>query len=404
MKILHIIDRMEPARGGTCQAVRSIISGLAEFQHSNEVLCLDAPDNQFHVQDSFRIHALGPANNPLSYSIKIKPWLQVNLEKFDIIISHGLWQYPGYAAFSLWKRITKQRGTKDNYKIKFFVMPHGMLDPYFQIAPGRKFKAIRNKLYWQVIESKVVNGADGILFTAEEELRLASQPFTPYKPNLEAVVGLGVESPPEFTPKMKNDFTKKCPKLKEDNYLLFLSRVHEKKGIDLLIKAYSKIFKETLKNSKIVIPKLVIAGPGLDSTYGQQMVDLIKTLELPTDIVLFVGMLTGNAKWGAFYGCESFVLPSHQENFGIALVEALACSKPVLISNKINIWREIESAGGGFVADDSIEGTENSLARWIALTKQEKSIIGKKARYTFEQYFTVSGATEKLSNSIIVSN
>ncbi|WP_217632834.1 glycosyltransferase [Maribacter dokdonensis] len=203
---------------------------------------------------------------------------------------------------------------------------------------------------------------------------------------------------------MKNDFTKKCPELKENNYLLFLSRVHEKKGIDLLIKAYSKIFKETLKGSKIEIPKLVIAGPGLDTTYGQQMVDLITTLELPTDIVLFVGMLTGNAKWGAFYGCEAFVLPSHQENFGIALVEALACSKPVLISNKINIWREIESAGGGFVADDSIEGTENSLVRWIALTKQEKSIISKKARYTFEQYFTVSGATEKLSNLIIVSN
>ena len=78
-----------------------------------------------------------------------------------------------------------------------------------------------------------------------------------------------------------------------------------------------------------------------------------------------MGMLSGAAKWGALYGCEAFVLPSHQENFGIAVVEALACGRPVLISDQVNIWREIVEDGAGIAEADTEEGVEKLLRRFL---------------------------------------
>jgi glycosyltransferase involved in cell wall biosynthesis len=117
-------------------------------------------------------------------------------------------------------------------------------------------------------------------------------------------------------------------------------------------------------------------------------------------VISFPGMLSGDSKWGAFYNCEAFVLPSHQENFGIAVVEALACGKPVLISNQVNIWREIENAGAGFVEDDTIEGTEKLLNRWSTLSEDEKRSMGRKARALYLSNFAVKTAAENLRNAI----
>jgi glycosyltransferase involved in cell wall biosynthesis len=107
---------------------------------------------------------------------------------------------------------------------------------------------------------------------------------------------------------------------------------------------------------------LVIAGPGWDSEFGRRVKERIGG----DARIHAVGMLEGDAKWGAIYGCEAFILPSHQENFGIAVVEALACNKPVLISNKVNIWREISDGVAGLVEEDSVEGTRLLLERFVA--------------------------------------
>ncbi len=181
-----------------------------------------------------------------------------------------------------------------------------------------------------------------------------------------------------------------CPALGNRSYLLFLSRIDEKKGVDLLINGYKMLFRQLAEDGVCItraaglgkaptslpaarkqMPTLVIAGPGLDSRYGQGLRQA--AAELPASVVFFPGMLTGDAKWGAFYGCESFVLPSHQENFGIAVVEALACSKPVLITNKVNIWREVIANGCGLVADDTLKGTQELLERWIDLPPLRKN-------------------------------
>ncbi|SOD91626.1 glycosyltransferase [Spirosoma fluviale] len=398
MNVLHVVAGMDPKTGGVCQAIRTIINGLTELGIQNEVASIDAPDAPYLSDYSFPIHALGPAGRSWQYSAKLVPWLVDNLTRFDTVIVHGLWLYHSYAARKAIQQVKKEQKSAGKMP-KVFIMPHGMLDPWFQEAKGRKLKALRNWLYWKVIEDKVVNEADGMLFTCEEELIQARKPFRPYQPSQEINVGYGIDSSPAFTPAMKEAFLTKCPELANQPYLLFLSRIDMKKGVDLLIKAYAAVVSAS-QHTGASVPKLVIAGPGLETTYGQSMQQLVAGNPLIKDKVIFPGMLTGNTKWGAFYGCEAFVLPSHQENFGIAVVEALACGKPVLISNQVNIWREIASAAGGFVAPNTVEGTRQVLEDWLSLTPPEQRKMEKQARYAFEEYFYINPAAARMAQAI----
>ncbi|MDH4091104.1 MAG: glycosyltransferase [Cyclobacteriaceae bacterium] len=394
MKILRVIGSMDPSHGGPCQGIRNSIPALERLGIQNEVLSLDDPKAPFLAKDSFQIHALGPSRGPWGHSSNLIPWLDTNLNRFDIVIIHGLWQYYSYATWKAVRRFKKMSQPSKVARLpKLFVMPHGMLDPYFQRAPDRKLKAIRNWIYWKLIERKVINESDGILFTCEAELLLAREPFQPYNPKLELNVGYGIEQPPPYDQAMSEAFFMKCNNLRGQPYVLFLSRIHEKKGVDLLIKAYAKTFG---KDS----PKLVVAGPGLESPYGQKLIKLISENEEVNSSIFFPGMLSGDAKWGAFYGCDAFVLPSHQENFGIAVVEALACSKPVLISDQVNIWREIKAGGAGIVSSNTEKGVQEMLENWGRLNNSEKLEMGKMARSTFEELYAIGPAATRLLETL----
>jgi len=396
MRVLHVIAEMDPKMGGVGQAVHSIIAGLANLGLVNEVVSLDPSDAPFLKGTSFKIHNPGEGKGVWCYSSALMPWFLENLDGYEAVIVHGLWRYHSHAAGKAIQYFNKRKLLDKEGKLKsapqLFIMPHGMLDPYFQQAKGRKLKAIRNKYYWKFIERKIVNKADGLLFTSEEELRLAREPFHPYQPKKEIIVGLGVEAPTTYTPAMKQAFREKCPKLNSLPYFLFLSRIHEKKGVDTLINAYAECLKKisTAGIPGITIPNLVIAGPGLETPYGKYIETLASQTLALRESIHFTGMLAGDAKWGAFYGSQAFILPSHQENFGIAVVEALACSKPVLISEQVNIWREIESSGAGFVAPDNIEGTVSLIQKWSYLRSEEKHRMQLGARHAFDKYFAVA--------------
>ncbi len=343
MKILRVIGSMAPSVGGPAQGLRNLIPALERLGIQNEVVSCDVSDAPWKNTVPFPLHPLGPGKYGYSYSSRIGPWLEKNLSRFDAVIAHGLWLWPGLAAFRVWKKLAPAR-------TRFLVMPHGMLDPWFQRAPSRRFKAVRNHLYWRLLERHVVNGADAVLFTCEEELQLARETFAGYLPRREINAGYGVPNPPPFHDSMRMAFQATCSALKERPYLLFLGRIHPKKGIELLANAFSKL----PANSSL---DLVIAGPGWETSYGQRLSFEIGSCQK----IHVVGMLEGSAKWGALHGCQAFVLPSHQENFGIAVVEALACDKPVLISNKVNIWREILRDEAGMVANDTIDDTASML-------------------------------------------
>jgi glycosyltransferase involved in cell wall biosynthesis len=367
---------MKPSSGGPCQGIRNSIPHLQIMGISNDVVCLDNEEDDYGVEDHFKIVKLGKGVTSYQFSSQLTKWLEKNIVNYDAVIVHGIWQFPNYAVYKVIRSLNKQI---NNFP-KVIVMPHGMLDPYFQKDASRKWKAKRNEIVWELTEKRAINAADAMFFTCEEELLLARTTFQGYHPRKEINVGYGIRNPPEKTEQHQQAFQEIIPTL-NSNYWLYLSRIHPKKGVDLLIKSYM-----ALCSGNVDVPDLVIAGP-VDSEYAKEMMDLAQN----NSKIHFTGMLKGDAKWGAMYGCEAYLLPSHQENFGIAIVEAMACRKPVLVTQQVNIWREIKASDSGWILETSTaENIEKMLKIILETNPFELIQKGQNAYKNFEEKFTVA--------------
>jgi glycosyltransferase involved in cell wall biosynthesis len=248
-----------------------------------------------------------------------------------------------------------------------------MLDPYFKHA--FPLKHIKKWLYWMPIEHRVLRDAYRVLFTSRAEKRLAEQSFRMFGWN-PYVVPYGASGPTGDPAVLKEAFFERCPQVRGKRFLLFLGRIHRKKGCDLLIDAFAKVAHTDPDLD------LVMAGPD-----QQQWAAKLQQTSLKAGIasrVHWPGMILGDAKWGAFYASEAFILPSHQENFGIAVAEALGCGKPVLLADKVNIAEDIADDGAGLMELDTPEGTLRLLQRWIGMTVQEREEMAERAHRCFQ--------------------
>ncbi len=158
--------------------------------------------------------------------------------------------------------------------------------------------------------------------------------------------------------------------------VLFLSRVHPKKGVDLLIRAFAR--------ADLSDAVLVIAGPG-EQGYLDELGDLVKRHHLNSR-VLFVGMLHGRHRIEALVDADLFVLPSYQENFGIAVVEALASGTPVLISDQVNIHQEIVGAGVGGSVPLDVSAFGDALGEWMRDANLRQSAQALTKPFVAEHY------------------
>ena len=190
-------------------------------------------------------------------------------------------------------------------------------------------------------------------------------------------------------------FRAQFPALPPGPYWIFLGRIHLKKGVDHLLEAYAALAAQP----GVSLPALVIAGPCAEPGYLRQLQARAAAC-CPAGRVVWPGMLRGDAKWDALQGAEAFVLPSHQENFGIAVAEALSCGTPVLISDKVNIWREIAGDAAGLVGTDDHAGTLGLLTRWLALPAPARSLMQRAARKSFERRFAIEAAAASLAGEI----
>jgi glycosyltransferase involved in cell wall biosynthesis len=206
------------------------------------------------------------------------------------------------------------------------------------------------------------------------------------------VVAYGTSTPPDDAARLRDVFLAAYPELRGRCLLLFLSRIHEKKGCDLLIRALASV---AATEPDI---HLVIAGPDQKGCVARLM-HLAEDLGV-TDRITWPGMLRDDMKWGAFYSAQAFILPSHQENFGIAVAEALGCGLPVLISDKVNIWREVRAHRAGLVAPDTLQGTEQLLLEWRALTGDQRQQMRQCARELFLAQFTANAMADSLISII----
>ena len=366
MKILHVIPSLSPSSGGPPEALRHLTRAYGEAGVEAEIAAQDDPGAPYHSNFSVPVHATGSRPNIYGYSTALLAWLRENVARFDGVIINGVWTFHGLAA------AIAARG-----RVPYVVFTHGMLDPWFK----RQYPAkhVKKWFYWPA-QYWVLRNAETVLFTSTRERDLAPESFWPNRWK-SFVVPYGTGEPPANTVAQAKAWYGMMPTLRDRRYLLFLSRIHEKKGCDLLIEGFA------LASKQYPDVDLVIAGPdqvGLQERLQRQAEELGIS-----ERVHWPGLLTGDPKWGALRNCEAFILPSHQENFGVVVAEALACGRPVLISNQVNIWPEIEQEGVGLVAPDTLEGTGKLLSHWLSLDPTERDSMSARSTEVFLRRYSM---------------
>jgi glycosyltransferase involved in cell wall biosynthesis len=374
VKILYVISSVDPRGGGPIEGVFKSAQVWTSHGHEVHIASLDSPDAEWVGSSPVKTIALGTPRRSQSRLRKLLPWLRygyaprftrwlrAHAADFDVIIVNGLWNYVSFGTWHALRRLN----------LPYFVFTHGMLDPWFNKAYPVKY--LLKASFWKIFEHKVLRDARGVLFTCEEERRLARQSFVPYSA-CEYVVGYGTTDISGDPTGQLATFFSAVPKVRGRRFMLFLSRIDKKKGIDLLLGAFAR-HADTFPDLD-----LVIAGPDLAGLQAS-LIDLSSRLGIAAR-VHWPGMLTGSAKWGAFRAAAFFVLPSHQENFGVVVAEAMALSRPVLITNKVNIWREVEADGAGIIVDDNAEAIAAGLQEMCSLSSSLLDEIGHKGRSGF---------------------
>ena len=336
MRVTQFLHSSDPQTGGVCEAVNRLHSCLNDKNYLSEQV------------DEQKIALLSTTSS----------------------IAHGLWQWPGVIAYKNWR-------TKN---IPYLVFPHGMMDPWFK--RNYPLKHVKKQLYWWWRQGKILRNAHAVCFTTEEERQLAKKTFWPYQCR-EVVTGLGVAEPPGDEQKQKICFRKSFPQTKNKKLLLYMGRIHPKKGLDLLLNAF---IRQKRKDDL-----LVVAAPIPEKTPYYQK--LRKQSQVIQKQVIWTGMLEGDLKWGALRSADSLILPSHQENYGMVVAEACSVGTPVLLSNKVNLYHEILEDDAGLVENDTQEGIDKLLRYWLSGRVQKKA---QNARRCFQENLHISKTTDRL--------
>ena len=331
--ILHLLHSLDPATGGVLSAVQLLSDAINKLGGISDL----SADSAYVAQ------------------------------KDELVVAHGLWQWPGIQA---------RAG-----RAPYLVFPHGMMDPWFKRT--YPLKHLKKQIYWWYAQGRVMQDAHAVCFTTEEEKRLAQNTFFPYRPALEMVTGIGVGDPPYKSEECRPKFFEKFPQLKGKRLLLYLGRIHPKKGLDTLIKLWS----QKNRNEEDI---LLLAGPfNSTDSYHRKLLSLSET----DSSIEWLGMIKGEEKWGALSAAEALILPSHQENFGMVVAEACSVGTPVLLTDKVNLWHEIDQSGAGCVSSDNEAGILSLLHQWIAGIPREWALG---AHCCFEEKLHVREAAKRI--------
>jgi glycosyltransferase involved in cell wall biosynthesis len=216
-----------------------------------------------------------------------------------------------------------------------------MLDPY-----SLSVKALKKSVYMKFFESRNMARAQRMIYTTSEEERLAA--LAGLRLPRGEIVPLGAQPSSTSTDELRLQFLKSYPQAEGKRRLLFLGRLHHKKGLDRILQALQRV-RQTIPNLL-----LIVAGTG-EPKYQENLRQLVSSLALDNQ-VLFIGHVDGDQKWASFAAAELFLLPSRQENFALTVAEAMQMGVPVVITDKVNTWPYVEEAGAGLVlAERDIE-------------------------------------------------
>lgn len=276
-----------------------------------------------------------------TFSISSFFWLVAEFKKYDLIVLQGIWNFP-FIISSILAKI---------YKKKYIVFPHGQLyKETFNLKSGRI-----KKLFFILFIKSMLKNATYIIFTTEDEQK---QVLDFLELNVRFKIIPNIVKKSHFNSLIKSNFYRNKFDLKQETkVILHFGRISKKKGIEFTLHALKKLI---IANHNV---KLLVVG-GDDEGYKKELDTLINELDL-NNYVLFTGLLDRESSKMALMDSDIFILPSYSENFGIAVVEAMLCRIPVIISDRVGISEKIKQEDAGIVIN--FEDIENSLP--IAIEK-----------------------------------
>lgn len=351
MKVLHYIPSIDRSSGGLGCYMQLLAQDLGKLADLH--IATHATDHAY-TMNNCKIHYIGTWKHLRTLK---QQWIELlnNLQP-DIVHINGCW-IPTSALVQKWAQ-------KKGYKV--VLSPHGMLEPWIMQRHywTRKWPAI--KLYQQ----NAVKQADMIHVTAESEkenlLKLGWN-------NRISIVANGINVQDI---KIKTSW-------KRGYKILFLSRIHPKKGIEFLLDAVPHLDKRL---------HVIIAGEG-EATYIEQLKALAQERQI-TDRIQFIGGVYGDKKWELYQEADVFVLSTYSENFGIVVAEALASGTPV-ITTKGTPWAELESYRCGWWINIGTDPLVTAMQSFLSLSESELESYGRNGRRLIE---------EKYDSEIIANN
>jgi glycosyltransferase involved in cell wall biosynthesis len=371
MRVLQIVPGISPQFGGPSVALTSLARCLTQHGIETTLMTtdvepagrLDVPLNQRVMKDgaAYVFHHALPISGRFGFAPSMVTMLRRTVGEYDVVHIHWLYNFACIAA----ARAASAAG------VPFVVQPNGSLDPHLREKNG-----VLKRAYLATIGRPVIDRAAALVFTCEQERRLASYG----RRRTEWIVPVGLDGATYAHLPPRGTFRARFPEL-DGPFLLFVGRLSRQKGLDLLLGAFAEIARGRPDL------RLVLAGP--DPEGAAEALRARATGSGVADRVLFAGMLTHEEKLAAFVDAELFVLPSYAENFGAVVTEALACGLPVVISDRVNIYREIAEAGAATVVQCSVPsvaaGIEAALSD--ATLRSRIATLGPalvRAQYTWE--------------------
>ena len=356
MKVIHYIPSIDRMAGGISTYMQVLAKPLGTMAEVH--IMTHASENPLPMENC-KVHDI-PRYRPFSGVWKKAVVDLLDSVRPDIVHVNCCWT-PDCAMI---QRLAQKRG----YKV--VLTPHGMLEPWII---KRHYWTRKVPALW-LYQKAAVQRADCVQATAESErdnlLKLG------YNSNIK-VVRLGIDA----------DGIEMKKSWKKTRQILFLSRVHVKKGINFLVEA-ADVLRNELQGYKILV-----AGEG-DADYVEAMKRMICDRGLQ-DIVQLIGGVYGDEKWRLFQTSDFFVLPTHSENFGLAIAESLASGTSV-VTTVGTPWSDLNSSEAGAWIEIGTEPLVETLRRFLSLSEDELETMGRNGRRLIETKYSAHVMAEQM--------
>lgn len=376
LKVLHVIPSVGPARGGPSAAIRALTRSLVEGGCDVDVVTTD--DNGRHRLDVSLNEEVIEQGVCYRYfrrqiyfytvSLPLARWVKKHVSDYDVVHVHALFSFAPAAAGRHARR----------HAIPYVVRPLGTLGAW-----GMRQKGFLKKVSYGLIERNLLRHASAVHFTSHTEADAARN----YVPPGRSVIVPNPVEPPRTAQMDGNLLRSRYPQLSDQLLLIFLSRLDPKKGLDLLLPAVAQL------QNRIPDMALVVAGAGSVS-YETWVRAEVTRLGID-DRVVMLGEVAGGDKWSVLASGDVFVLPSREENFGIAVAEAMSIGLPVVVGSGVAIARDIEAAGAGLVTNYDVA----DLAAKLHTLGSDQSLrrrMGSEGRSLVHRKFSPSGVSSQL--------